>query len=84
MIWTNVAAGAIIILTLLFAFVGVIYLGFQMGRQSVGQGPATILPENQPQPKKPTPPVPTEDPYLRAMRPPRQAEKRIQTVENAK
>jgi len=80
MTWTDIIIGMIGILTLLFAFVGVIYLGFQMGRQSVGQAPATILPENKPEPKKPTQPKPTEDPYVRAMRDPRKTDKRIKTL----
>lgn len=80
----EIAAGASIIITLLFAFIGVIYLGFQMGRSSAGQAPATILPEDKPKPQKPTQPRPTEDPYIRAMRDQRKADKRIKTLPEEK
>ncbi len=77
----SIAAAIMIgIVTLLFAFAGVIYLGFQMGRQSVGQAPVRIVPDNMPKPQKPAQPRPNEDPYIRAMKDPRKTAKRINTI----
>jgi len=80
----EIAAGATIIITLLFVFIGAIYMGFQMGRSSAGQAPAAILPEEKPKPQKPAQPKPTEDPYVRAMRDPRKTETRIKTLPEEK
>lgn len=77
MIWIDVAAGATIVAILAFAFIGVIYLGFQMGRQSAGHPPARTLPPDAPKNKQPRP---KEDPYIRAMKDPRKAEQRIKTI----
>jgi len=81
MTWIDVAAGATIVVILAFAFIGVIYLGFQMGRQSAGQPPARILPPEAPKNKEPRP---TEDPYIRAMKAPKKAEQRIKTIPEGK